>query len=280
MKRVVASLLVLLGVCGIAGIVFAGEEDAEGSKDRPYLSRMPGYYIGEYKDLAFDSVEFKTAASKGQRVEGHRYQISYSVKSDATTASPVQIIRNYTNAVKGAGGQTVYSDPDAHQATLKVSKGGAETWVSVGVFNQGDLYTLDIVERQAMGQDVSMDSAALAQQLKDSGKAAIYGIYFDTGKSSLKPESDPALQGIAKLLQENPRLRLYVVGHTDSQGEIGANLRLSEARANEVMKRLVSAYAVSAGRLKAYGVGPLAPVTSNQTEEGRAKNRRVELVSQ
>jgi outer membrane protein OmpA-like peptidoglycan-associated protein len=127
---------------------------------------------------------------------------------------------------------------------------------------------------------VTVNADALAKDIARTGHVAIYGIYFDTGKADLKPESEPVLKEIAKLLQHNPELKLYVVGHTDNVGDLTYNMKLSQARANAVVEELVSKYGVDAKRLKAHGVGPLSPVVSNNTEEGRAKNRRVELVEQ
>lgn len=98
--------------------------------------------------------------------------------------------------------------------------------------------------------------------------------YFPRMPGDLKPESEPTLNEIAKLLNQNPNLKLYVVGHTDNVGDIAYNMKLSQARADSVVKK----YGIDANCLTPYGVGPLAPVTSNKTEEGRAKNRRVELV--
>ncbi len=113
-----------------------------------------------------------------------------------------------------------------------------------------------------------------------TGHAAIYGIYFDSGKADIKPESDATLKEIAKLLQADPALKLYVVGHTDNQGSLQSNMDRSRRRADAVTKQLTTKYAVSAARLSPQGDGPTAPVASNDTEEGRAKNRRVELVKQ
>ncbi|MCL0075116.1 OmpA family protein [Thermodesulfovibrionales bacterium] len=110
------------------------------------------------------------------------------------------------------------------------------------------------------------------------GHVAIYGIHFDFGKADVKPESDPVLKEIARLLQQNPNLKLHVVGHTDNVGDLTYNMKLSQGRADAVVKELVSKHGVDANRLKAHGVGPLSPMASNKTEEGRAKNRRVELV--
>jgi len=114
--------------------------------------------------------------------------------------------------------------------------------------------------------------------INTTGHAAVYGIYFDTDKAHIKPESEPTLEEITKLLRKDERLKLYLVGHTDSTGEFAHNIKLSEARANAVMNALVSKQGIPAARLKAYGVGPLAPVASNRSEDGRAQNRRVELV--
>lgn len=108
----------------------------------------------------------------------------------------------------------------------------------------------------------------------------LYGIYFDTGKAEIKPESEPAFGEITKLLQADPKLKLYVVGHTDNVGVFDYNLKLSKDRADAVVKALTGKYEIAAARLQPFGAGPVAPVESNTTEDGRAKNRRVELVAQ
>jgi outer membrane protein OmpA-like peptidoglycan-associated protein len=137
---------------------------------------------------------------------------------------------------------------------------------------------MTLVERQSMQQDVTVDAAAMAQGLNDVGSVAIYGIHFDTAKSDLKPDSEPALGEIAKLLKNNATLKLFVVGHTDLVGDVAVNLRLSQERAQTVLNALIGKYGITASRLTAFGNGSYAPVASNKTEEGRAKNRRVELV--
>ena len=131
-----------------------------------------------------------------------------------------------------------------------------------------------------MTQEVVADAAAFGNDLKATGHAAVYGIYFDSGKSDVKPESEAALKEVAKLLSGDPALKLLVVGHTDSVGQLEANMKLSQARAEAVVQALVKGHGVAAARLKAQGAGPIAPVATNRTEEGRAKNRRVELVEQ
>jgi hypothetical protein len=149
----------------------ADSQDCEGSKDPPQFNRMPGYYIDDYDEKEFDSVEFKIKTEKNAIIEGHCFRLEYSVKDDVKTADPVQIVRNYSNAVKNKGGQIV--DSSADEATLKVATKTAETWVYVGVYNGGDLYKLTIVEKQLMQQDIVADAASLDQSIKNKGKASM-----------------------------------------------------------------------------------------------------------
>jgi OOP family OmpA-OmpF porin len=127
---------------------------------------------------------------------------------------------------------------------------------------------------------VVADAAAFGNDLQKTGHVAVYGILFDTNKSTIKPESAQAIQEVAKLLTTNPTLRLLVVGHTDSVGVLEQNMVLSMQRAEAVVKELTTTHGIPPVRLKPLGCGPAAPVASNKTEEGRAKNRRVELVEQ
>jgi len=127
---------------------------------------------------------------------------------------------------------------------------------------------------------IKVDAAALASDITRTGHSAVYGIYFDTGKADIKPESDAALKEITKLLQQDPKLKLHVVGHTDNVGTLASNMDLSRRRADAVARALTTKYQIAALRLTSEGVGPLAPVMSNDSEDGRAKNRRVELVKQ
>jgi len=140
---------------------------------------------------------------------------------------------------------------------------------------------LQIVEPKTMqtGQ-VTVDAKALQSGLASEGKVALYGIYFDTGKAEIKPESKAQMDQMAKLLQSQPALKVYIVGHTDNQGSLDANLGLSQQRAQAVASALSNNYKIDARRMQARGVANLAPVTTNANEEGRGRNRRVELIAQ
>lgn len=140
---------------------------------------------------------------------------------------------------------------------------------------------IDIVEVKPTNDRLVVVSAGdISKGLETSGRVALYGILFDSNRSDIKPESRPAIDEIAKFLRSTPNARLDVVGHTDNVGGYDSNLDLSRARAAAVVGTLVGQYSINPQRLRASGVGFLAPVASNMTEDGRSKNRRVELLPQ
>lgn len=146
---------------------------------------------------------------------------------------------------------------------------------------QGAYAAVEIVEEQPMAQNMVVVSAGeMAKAIGASGRVALYGILFDFNKADIKPESRPALEEIAKLLKGDPPLKLHVVGHTDNVGGLESNLALSRKRADAVVQALVRDFGISSPRLQAHGVAFLSPVAVNTSEEGRARNRRVELVPQ
>lgn len=140
---------------------------------------------------------------------------------------------------------------------------------------------LDVVEDKPMeSKMVTVDAAKMAKDISATGRVALYGLYFDTDKADLKPESAPSLAEIAKLLKSQPELKVFIVGHTDNVGVFDYNMTLSQRRAKSVVDQLVQSYGISPDRLKPAGAGMIAPVASNDDDAGRAKNRRVEIVKQ
>lgn len=139
----------------------------------------------------------------------------------------------------------------------------------------------DVVEPKAMeSRMVVVKAADIGNQIAAEGRAVFYGILFDFDKADIKPESKPQLMEMAKFLQSNASVRAFIVGHSDNKGTLDYNLDLSSRRAAAVVKALTGGHGVDAKRITARGLGPLAPVATNRTEDGRAKNRRVELVEQ
>lgn len=142
------------------------------------------------------------------------------------------------------------------------------------------LAVLQIVAPESVAQKmVFVKAEEMARQIKDKGSVALYGLYFDTDRDTLRAESEPTLKEIAKLLKADPSLKVHVVGHTDNVGKADYNLDLSKRRAASVAKTLAQTHGISATRLDAFGCGLYAPVASNDSEAGKAKNRRVELVN-
>ncbi len=280
MKLFFRTLLVALAAIAITSTAFA-QADRSGSKDYPGITRMPDFFIYSYRDIQFDSAIFKvTQNSKktDQTIEGRKVVIEYSLKNGAATVSQLQIIRNLQNAVRTSGGQVIDDSPGTgwYNTTLRFTKGNKEVWVLIETGHNG--YTQTVVERQVMKQDVTVDAAAMATSIADTGSVAIYGINFDTASSVIKPDSEPAITEIVKLLTNKPALKVGIVGHTDMVGDATSNMKLSQARAQAVITALVTKHGIAATRLVAFGAGPWAPLASNKTDDGRAKNRRVELV--
>jgi OmpA-OmpF porin, OOP family len=272
MKKLSAFLVFTILI--LTSISFAQETDKEGSQDHPLLSRIPNYYISDQIIKDFD-VFTSPYINEDNVWEGKLTQTNYSAKEGSKQLSFIQIVRNYENAVKKLGGKTLLSDGRVYHGKIEKNKG--VTYISAEAFNEGRDYTLIIVENKLMEDEVTIDAAALNKGISETGKIAIYGIYFDSGKSVIKPESKSTIDEIVKMLEQNPKLKIFVVGHTDSDGSVESNMKLSSDRAAAVVKELTE-NGISASRLKSSGVGPYCPVESNHTEEGKAKNRRVELV--
>jgi OmpA-OmpF porin, OOP family len=282
LKRILGILLLVVCVTPLTVVLAASDpNDAEGSKDPALFSRMPGFHIYNYKEIDFDRFEFEVGPRKTQAIEGRHVYVDYYANEGIKVPSGLQITRNYINAAKAVGGTSVYEfeDGGVQYVTLKVVKNNVEAWARVEGSGNGT-YKVHIIEKQLMKQEVVANAESLAGSIRETGKAAVYGIYFDTGKAEIKPESEAALAEIAKLLKADPKLKLYVVGHTDNVGLFGSNIKLSDDRAAAVVKALVGKYGIVSSRLTPFGDGPTAPVASNKSEEGRARNRRVELVAQ
>jgi OmpA-OmpF porin, OOP family len=165
-------------------------------------------------------------------------------------------------------------------SSLERPEGTVYVAMLVGEAGSNSTVFLRIVEAKPMesGKVVVVDADAMQKSLDASGRVALYGIFFDTDRDVLKPESKPTLEQIAKLLKANAALKLIVTGHTDNQGAFDYNVDLSRRRAAAVVAALVGQYGIGRDRLTPFGAGMAAPAASNETDDGRAKNRRVELV--
>jgi outer membrane protein OmpA-like peptidoglycan-associated protein len=251
-------------------------------KDTPWFSGMPNFEIYDAEDIEFDSYNFFNGKNC-TTVEGKKFIREYSIKEDAQKSSVIQIIRNYTNALKNMGGIVIYEGAPQNADCAeyngismmvgKVVKEGNEMWVEVASLG-GDDYHITIVIKELMKQDVTASN--MFDALNRDGHIALY-INFDTGKSVIRDESRPIIEQIVQMMKSNPDLKIGVEGHTDNVGTPASNKTLSEARAKSVVSAIVG-QGISPDRLSPAGYGQDKPIADNNTEEGRAKNRRVELV--
>lgn len=271
-------------------------------KDHELVSPYQGSVLRERSDEAFNEyrriVGAGTDGTQTETVEGKISRLRYDNPRGRST---LEIERNYRTALEAKGlvvdfqcagrqacghqrepswnslnGLNLGVGSDVRYFTGRLPVGSAHVWVSVAVNPQRTF--LHIAEPAGMQAGlVQVDANALASALEAQGKVDLPGIFFNTGAASLRPESAAALDVAADLLRDRTSLTLDVVGHTDNQGGDAFNLDLSRQRAAAVVSALVGR-GIAAGRLGARGMGSAQPVADNATEEGRARNRRVELV--
>lgn len=247
--------------------------DAKGCSDSPLLSRVSGCSIYSCERNDWDAVKVKVGAEgKIQTIEGEKVHIYYDCAAESY--SRLKVVRNAEAALRQAGYTIEFSGMWDGDPAITARKGAQWVLVTTG----SDRYWVTTVKAKEMAQEMQATAEVMANDISATGHFAIYGIYFDTDKAEIKPESEPALAQMAKLLKNNPSLNVFIVGHTDNTGTFEHNMKLSMDRATSVVNALVGKHGIAATRLKPYGVASLAPVASNKTEDGKAKNRRVELV--
>lgn len=287
-------------------------QDIPGSKDHPLISRYPDskiyhYLVKEFENFYLLKGPVRSSAdrdlelSKKEKLEGKVTIIQYLCPKEK---SSYEIFKNYEEAIKKADFEILYKgegkeiegirkflyeynklfynpygtyDNPQNFFHLSAKKGNA--FISITVLNgyDGPVVFLGIVEEKEMETGL-IKAEDIKKELEKKGHLAIYSIFFDFNSYEIKPNSEPTLKEIARFLKENPDIKIYIVGHTDNIGNFEYNMELSKKRGEAVAKELVEKYGISKDRVRAFGVGPLSPISSNDTEEGRKKNRRVEIV--
>jgi len=260
--KTLISILALLFFCSLSF-----PQDIAGSKDHPMFNRLAGYYITGYEQEEFASEEFTDENCNPVKVEGKLTVIRYQCDCEG---APFKVIRNFTNAAKNIGGKSCeYSNTSAY---INIKKGNMETWVNV--WASEDTYILTIIEKGEVEQEITANS--ILKELNETGKAILY-INFDSGKATIKQESMPIVEQIIEMMKQAKDIKLSVEGHTDSDGSNESNQKLSEARAKSVVEAITKG-GIDAARLSSAGFGEEKPIADNSTAEGKAKNRRVELI--
>ena len=242
-------------------------QDIPGSKDHPMFNRLSGFYITDYYAEDFGSHLFYDENDNEITVEGKKTFIKYESENEV---GALKIIRNFSNAIKKIGGKALESS--SNRTYLNIKQGNKETWAEVFA---GDYdYDLTIIEKAEVEQEVTAN--AILKELNETGKAILY-INFDTGKSTIKKESMPIVEQIIEMMKQAPDIKLSVEGHTDSDGSNESNQKLSEQRAKSIVDAIVRG-GIDITRLSSAGFGEDKPIADNSTSEGKAKNRRVELI--
>ena len=292
----------------LANVAFAQNRDVAGARDYPGIGRFGGSVITGYQTKDFDAVKLQAAPFKdgqptdARTVEGRVTRIAYRT---GPGPSILEVSRNFENQLSKAGfepllacnaddcGGIPFSEKidvlpipqmwvdgfDFRYVAGHKRDGNTDIYGTVVTSKNNDAITVQLVIAVVGAMDNKMvDAAAMAKGLGDKGHIALYGIYFDTDKATIKPESAPTLAEMAKLMNGQPALNVYIVGHTDNQGSYDHNMTLSRQRADAVAAALATGYRIARGRMKTAGLGFLSPVGSNSSEQGRALNRRVELV--
>jgi OOP family OmpA-OmpF porin len=262
--------LVIVGICVSAPAL--ADPDHENCKD-VFVTRLAGFYIQDCTDQK-SAYTFAAGTPKETRVEGRIVDTFYRSDEDKEQPSPMAVRRNYENVLKQGGWTVVYADADTLTETQL--KNGEKRWIQL-LNNAGNFYELVAAQKGTPEQTVTTADGMLGA-LNQDGHVALQ-INFDTGKATIRPDSQPMVAQIYALLQGNPTLSLVVEAYTDNVGDPKSNKNLCEARAKAVVAAL-SKKGIAGSRLTATGFGQDRPGADNNTEEGRAKNRRVELVKQ
>ncbi len=278
--RYAAFALALFAAPALAFAQDLTEPDDEGCKDSPLLTRMAGCRIMRCTNRDFDAMELQVGAVKdgAETMKGFEGATDNMVYACPSRLSSLQIVRNAENALKAAGFTVVFSGKRGDEQPVVTAQKGPQ-WVQVfgSPWNEFSGYEFSAVKVKDMAQEMEATADSLAKEIEQSGRAAVYGINFETGKAILQPQSAGILGEIAILLKNNPSWKMKVEGHTDNVGVKAANQTLSQQRAAAVVTWL-SGHGVERARLTPQGFGDTKPLVDNASEEGRAKNRRVELV--
>lgn len=317
MRIVVAACILLTGVVGALAQDIKGSRDHpllpryEGSEIARYETQeFAGYRLLNAPAKNYGGIGKNPASTLP--LEGKLTRLTYRAPADR---SALEVFRNYEKVLKEKGFEAVFAcardECGGRNFNHAVAEGplynffgeyqAEQQYLAARLARpEGDVYAalyvvlnkagggpnrnraivqLDVIELKKMEERMVVANAAdMQRELGTEGRVAVYGILFDFDKDTLRPDSKPQLEEIAKLLRGSPALKVLIVGHTDGRGAIDYNRELSERRARAVVDALVRVFRIERGRLTPVGVGMAAPVATNRTDEGRAKNRRVELV--
>lgn len=283
--------------------------------DHPLVGKFDGSTLVGYDQKTYENRVFLKSSNLKEKLalDGKSTLIAYQGPAGKTS---LEVFRNYQKAMKANGFSQVFvcensagqprACPYQYEFLGAVfplggpfgpGTGGCDANTRYATFQRGQAATVAILAMECSAQPsprvlvsvleqaalndnqiVVPDTKQISAGFNAEGKIALYGILFDTGKADVKPESKPSIDAIAAALNADPKLNLIIVGHTDNVGDFNANVALSKKRADTVVAALVKDRQIAPARLTAFGAGMTSPKAPNTTEQGKAKNRRVELI--
>ena len=267
----------------VAGTVPANAQEAT---EHPLIRPFPGTVFDQRRSehQNFSEYEFRVGTPprnyEARNVRGEYRRLRYFLYNEDGTpnrdVSQIEYFENFKAAALEKGGEIKWEDRHYGLVFTVPREDGGVTWCRVQTSVSAGITILDIIDEKPLETTLEFSPAQMKAALDADGKVALYGILFDYDKATLQQSSDKQLQQVLTLLLENPGLRLEIQGHTDSDGSADYNLRLSQQRSESVLRYLVL-FGIDPSRLEARGYGETMPVAPNDTEENKAKNRRVEL---
>lgn len=254
---------------------FAQKEPGNDYKglERMYDSKIIAYDEEQYEKYAFVNGENSTRV-----IGGKFYQICYAMPKRDWTQD--EILEKYNKLLEKLGYHVIFLNEKLITITAMGTVEGKLTYVEVKGYPKCGDYMFTIVEKgdpPPPKVEEETDADKMAKALLEFGKLLVYGINFDVNSPVIRPSSYELLDQIVMMMQKYPEWNLEIQGHTDNTGTAAYNLKLSQERAESVKKYLVDK-GILAVRLTTVGYGDTMPVADNTMDEGRAKNRRVELV--
>jgi len=276
-RRVLAVGLMLSLCSTVAG--------AEEGRDYAPFAKIDGFERQQYNDTRFDGFNFQLdKQGHTTRVEGRKIEIWYVYYGQSQSPSNLEVIRTVTQQLDAVSGQIIWEKPEeswgdgnpGEDLVARYQSDGKPVWVSVVFGNGAGAYHFYVVEEKEFQPTTHLSQSDIQTALEKEGRVSLH-INFDFDHATLRPDAAPILQEITQIMKGSPNLKLEVDGHTDGIGKDDYNQTLSEARAKAVVAALI-ANGIDGKRLTARGLGASKPVATNETESGRAENRRVELI--
>jgi len=243
--------------------------------DYALLGHMPGFAAAKPVTRNFDAMNLavvQDGEEKEVAVQGRTVFVSYEDKSGNAPTSDAEIQWNYRTALTALGAELMHQS--GHDTTARLLRNGQVIWLRV--YSSETSVEVYAVEEKPFEPTIKPAQAQLQTALERTGRVTLY-VNFDFDRATLRPEAAPVVAQVAAMLKADPKLRLTIEGHTDALGTADRNRALSAERAASFAAAL-TAQGIGADRLSSAGFGPDKPVATNDTSEGRARNRRVELV--